>query len=148
MADPVPETQIPTPEPNPEPSQPNTDSPRVTQPGPTPLVGVTPAFAASPQGRNIPAFLAGTVKSPWLCPRGHILGFVLHEKRDGRVFTRLALFPFSFIPTEYIPANLTVSRIDAGDITCTRCGAVRPWLPSEWLMQGFLAKRERRKHKE
>lgn len=120
------------------------DEPSIAPPPETPkpptLIGLRPVLPETPGVRS---FMAGALKNAWRCPNGHILGIVLTEQRNGVRITRLGLLPFAFEPHELIPENILVSKIDAGEIACTRCGMVRVWHPSEWLTGNLIAKLRR-----
>jgi len=71
------------------------------------------------------------LRSRWLCPNGHTLGVVLHEKRDSRDITYLCKFPFALTDDDYVPESIIVSKIYSGSIGCTICGAARNWAPEK-----------------
>lgn len=115
-------------------------TPPEREPNSPPLIGLRPVLPDTPGVRS---FMAGALHNAWKCPNGHILGIVLQEQRSGRRITRLGLLPFAFEAREFIPENIIVSKIDAGEIACSRCGLVRIWHPSEWLTNALIGKLRR-----
>lgn len=107
-----------------------------------PLIGLRPVL---PQTPGVKSFQAGILKNAWKCPNGHVLGIVLQEQRGGNRITRLGMLPFAFAPDEFIPENILVSKIDAGEIACSRCGLVRIWHPGEWLTTSLVGRLRQRR---
>ena len=101
--------------------------------------GLTPVDQpANPEPSALPqvkAFLVKSLRSRWLCPNGHTLGMVVTEYIGKRPATRLLKFPWAFLDEDYIPETLIVSKIDAGEIGCTICGASRKWKAEAWVLE-------------
>jgi hypothetical protein len=72
------------------------------------------------------------------CPRNHIIGFV---HRVGHGVARLAYLHESLEDDNQDGIAVVVSAmIDSGEVTCTICGSVMTWVPSQASLARLLAK--------
>lgn len=87
--------------------------------------------------------IAGNLPGKWECPNGHIIGVVLRERVGSRLRTRLLVFSGALWAENEVPAQAGRAKIDAGEVICGICGAIREWFPSEYLLDKLMASRKR-----
>jgi len=97
--------------------------------------------AAQPSDQpQVMAIHASRVQDPWLCPNGHLLGCVKHEKRNGGRVARLLLLRKAFTAQDLIPEPMFFAVVDAAVVGCSICGETREWRPGA----DFIERMEKR----
>lgn len=111
--------------------------------GPAPAPSPADQPAPDQEAPQVRGFLAGSVKTPWLCPNGHLLGIIAREKSDGLNVTRLYLLRKAYTPQEIVPEPMLFAKVDAAEVGCSICGATRKWMPGQEFIERL---QNRRRH--
>lgn len=93
--------------------------------------------------QQVMAIHASRVADPWLCPNGHLLGCVKHEKRNGGRVARLLLLRKAFTAQDLIPEPMFFAVVDAAIVGCSICGETREWRPGADFIERMEKKHRR-----
>ena len=92
---------------------------------------------------KVMAFRANSVKNPWLCPSGHLLGMIKREKVNGGSVSRLYLLRRAFYAIDMIPEPMIFAKVDAAVVSCSICGGTREWRPGADFLEKLQARKAR-----